>query len=190
MKLFFAKYLPSKGNLKKGGKHISATQESVEHHIFTTSDDVSKKEADLMGLTKVKLYLCSRDIPYGGGIRLYRNPEKEYISMSRDTDGGRINLHSIEKDGEYKHGPSPKFEECFKVIGEISREATWVTEEMEFDKDDVKKQIVVECYYQNREVQYQTETRLIKAIERYLPKDHETILNEIILIKGCCGHYH
>jgi len=57
---------------------------------------------------KVKLFLCSKDIQ----VEDYKEPGKIYI------------FH----DGS---------EEPFKVIGEISPDAVWVTEGMEFDDDEL-----------------------------------------------------
>ena len=64
---------------------------------------------------KMKLFLCSRDIQVG------------------DTFHSFSGMSELKWDGKFQLHPDD-----FKVIGEISNEATWVKEGDEFDESEIK----------------------------------------------------
>jgi hypothetical protein len=86
---------------------------------------------------RVKLFLCSRDIQVGDEVRYVDNEFGDkynhlYVSGVDDKfviiKGSKENLCSIQLK---KH-------EVFKVIGEVSPNAIWVKEGMEFDNNDIE----------------------------------------------------
>lgn len=117
---YFAKYLPVEGEIKEGDMF------SVNGFVGPT---ILKADKDIpitagVGIKKVKLFLCSRDIQVGDTVidqvgRKWENMEECFVITSR----GWNELH-------------PK-QPCYKVIGEISQEATWVKEGDEFDGYEV-----------------------------------------------------
>lgn len=119
---YFAKYIPVEGEIKEGDYWQSPSGQ-IHHHTlpFAITSDVPKK---------VKLFLCSRDIQVGDKFR-YGGQEgdlsREYLCVSdeENADEYRINISIVGR--------------CdFKVIGEISPEATWIKEGDEFDDDEFK----------------------------------------------------
>lgn len=85
-------------------------------------------------LLNEKLFLCSRDIQVGDKV----NNDRRNIIGAEITSFDSNKTTLMLKGGNLKY----KFDtaanaECFKVIGEISPDATWVTEWMEFDEEDI-----------------------------------------------------
>jgi hypothetical protein len=103
MKKYFTKYLPIGGEIKQGDHTVKDGVIFFHHRVSTTEM--------FEGHQKVQLFLCSRDIQEGDKVRYGDNctaPEHE-VEGSCETNG------------------------CWKVIGEVSPAAVWVTEGMEFD---------------------------------------------------------
>lgn len=157
-KPYFAKLLPVKGEIKEGdlctcphkGKGINVGKGQPKQVIVLFT--YTKARHLCKDCTKVKLFLCSRDIQVGDKIHS-DGLEGEYI-------GTPDNFAYIKtSDG---HTSSRRPETCFKVIGEISPDATWVKEGDEFDESDIDH-------------------------GGWVDEDLKTIL---IKIKGPCGHFH
>lgn len=123
---------------------------------------------------KVKLFLCSRNIQVGdkltaineaplAGIIYKIEDGKIYIDMS---DGNRGLLYGKELEEDF--GDPENLSHWSKMVGEISREATWVKEGDEFDQDE----LALNGIWQNW--------------------DSTTSLSgkNIVFIKGPCGHFH
>lgn len=109
MKTYFTKYLPVEGEIKEGDKVFNTFGE-----IVVTSDGHKYiKEWKL-----AKLFLCSRDIQIGDKVEISDSLSK-YWDLESENDV------RIAKDKGF-----------YKVIGEVSPEATWITEGMEFDRND------------------------------------------------------
>lgn len=104
---YFAKYLPVEGEIKKGDKLIDPTLDSLGVIEALTDNEGVKIKA--RGGSKVKLFLCSRDIKVGDRVR--KKNRELFPYPASDTDIEVLREH-----------------EAFKVIGEISSEATWVRE--------------------------------------------------------------
>lgn len=117
MKTYFCKYLPVKEKIKNGDKVQYKTGEIVDYVVPLNTDN----------LTKVKLFLCSRDIQVGD--RYFKNGSDEklvsYLTYW-EQDGVKQDIlsHELWYMGTYK------------VLGEISLEATWVKEGDEFERND------------------------------------------------------
>ena len=106
MKKYFTKYLPVEGEIKKGDWAIDC-----ENRIFQSKGKYSDKRD-----TKVKLFLCSRDIQVGD----------KYLTAPDYTKERTC------EDNSYS------FEHCLKVIGEISPQCLGYTKEgEEFDENEV-----------------------------------------------------
>lgn len=112
MKKYFVKFVPIEGEIKEGDWYKSKFRtENKFFHYEQWKDDRTTYfgfDAKEDVICKVKLFLCSRDVPPH-----YSNPHVEYY------------------DGV-------KEENRYYVAGEISPGAIWVKEGDEFDEDEVK----------------------------------------------------
>lgn len=120
MKQYFAKYLPVEGEIKEGDTYrVKGTEKILVANKYF-------KEMDQSLLEKVKLFLCSRDIQ--AGDEYYFLPNPIYYSENKQTYK-RLDQKLVEENPLL-----PRF--MYKVIGEISPEATWVREGDKFDLTD------------------------------------------------------
>lgn len=154
---YFTKYLPVEGEIKEGdifqrGEDSSPTKDFPKFVRFIEAkDDVNKKYAIIQPnkgpehlyftdkLNPVKLFLCSRNIQIGDTLK----------ECNKDNIARKVHhFESVLPYGIFVYEPWPASEEhkeewiqanqAFKIIGEVSTEAVWVTEGMEFDIDDIK----------------------------------------------------
>lgn len=165
MSKYFIKYLPIEGEIKKGDKFKDGGT------LIRDVDEISKvdKNFNLENLNlvsnnkgipeqyrpkKVKMYLCSRDIQVGDKVKI-DNTSIDYDFTDVDIDEGYQvwNFHNGEDYKWYCPGFDKDKMEPFKIIGEVSPEAVWVTGDMEFEypnevklkkfKTVKKKQVIV-----------------------------------------------
>lgn len=131
---------------------------------------------DFKYLIKVKLFLCTRDIKVDDKVRYGYSPNSpEHICES--LDGCKANG-------------------CWKVIGEISPDATWVKEGDEFYEDDVQAWGV--CAEENHHFHNHTWEKDIEYIAKHALNEVTRccfecdceIDNRYFKIKGPCGHFH
>ncbi len=122
----FTKNLPVEGEIKGGMKAMYFGTD----HLFKPIAKIVDVVDDVHGSTledslwkPVRLFLCSRDIQVGDKITL---------------DG--IEFVTYE-EGEIDSSWQNHVDNGFKVIGEVSPEAVWVTEGMEFDDTQIQ-----DCY--------------------------------------------
>lgn len=156
MKQYFAKYLPVEGEpdkedmifIEKGMLFHS----NVPFYQHQSSPDIYQK---------VKLFLCSRDIVRNDNV--YCSVE-DYINRSPLL----VQEHAIK---------ALKHKEVFKVIGEISPEATWVKEGDEFDENYILGYIAEDG-----------SSYPLDIIGEQLVVSSESI--DYYQIKGPCGHFH
>lgn len=152
MKSYFAKLLPVKGEIKKD-------------NWFQRPDGVIKQAHEdfepIKGLTKVKLFLCSRDIPEIGD-NIFLENSYNYFSKVIDKVGGSDRDIILEKMPEQRGKGTLDYREMVKVIGEISPDATWIKDGDEFEESDIDH-------------------------GGWVDEDLKTIL---IKIKGPCGRFH
>ena len=132
-KPYFTKYLPVEGEIKEGDKVWDSNFNRVRNIKY-----VSKELADFSNKTgnkKAKLSLCSRDIQVGD--RVYYTPSNKSLNPPKEG------FYTV----NFTNPPLVSFTDtrgvvdrdlCIKVIGEVSPEATWVKEGMEFDKEQIK----------------------------------------------------
>ncbi len=127
-KKYFSKYLPVDGDIQVGDSILDPNNNVYK---CTRIDNIYLNCSGYNGLVrisrckKVKLFLCSRDIQVGD--TLIKNGI-EYLAHSRPDGVPFIGYYN--KDWCYLDN------DCFKVLGEISPEATWVKEGDEFEEDD------------------------------------------------------
>jgi hypothetical protein len=119
MKKYFVEIIPVEGEIKDGVDVIFNIGSDVVHRnikVDSTSvyDSNGKLLFDKECTIRVKLVLCSRDIKKGDEI--YSDFDKSPLGKS-GVDAQGFN---------------------FKIIGEISPEATWVKKGMEFDRNEIQ----------------------------------------------------
>lgn len=113
---YFTKWLPVEGVIEKGDTTIKDGIRFYHH-------DISQSGLE-EGHQKIKLFLCTRDIQVGDKVRTFQNPTAEWTL-------GEINQYMYISGAVYS---------LFKVIGEISKDAIWVKEDMEFEEGDINRQ--------------------------------------------------
>lgn len=113
---YFAKWLPIEGGIKEGNKGVLLLRNSIP--------------------TPHKLFLCSRDIQAGDKVQFSicnGAKWKELLCIEKDEDG------VVLEDGEYEIRTTPdRTNQCFKIIGQISTQATWIKEGDEFEFEDLQ----------------------------------------------------
>jgi len=120
MKKYFAKYLPVEGEIKIG----DVIKDSLGYITITSEEGVRVyTEANKQ---RYKLFLCSRD--------------KKPMDIVTFESGKRTQIEKWDEDYNqwvFNGKSRVSDEDCFKVIGEISSDATWVKEGDEFDEKDL-----------------------------------------------------
>ncbi len=110
-KIYFTKYISVEGEIKEGDWYRSRKYPHLEAKKATAY--WNKEIMSFYDIERVRLFLCSRDITFPCDI--YCFGEKVW----------RKNCQSMSCD------------ECVRVIGEVSPDATWVTENMEFEEHNL-----------------------------------------------------
>ncbi len=129
MKKYFTKYLPTGGE-KVGCKRsecvgMCSAKEPLE---FNCDNSVPPK-----------LFLCSRDIQVGDTffhVNQYGNCSPENVCTSIDVNGVVESSSMWAPLMTEEHKKQFPKSDLYKVIGEVSLAAVWVTERMEFDRND------------------------------------------------------
>jgi len=129
-KPYFAKHLPVEEEIKEGDITTNC------HGDFFKADNgtvyfLSKE------LKKYKLFLCSRDIQVGDTLKECMPDGKEYKVHHFETvlPCGVFVMEPWPSDNEvWIHAT-----DAFKVVGEISPEATWVKEGDQFEENEICK---------------------------------------------------
>jgi len=189
MKLYFASYLGVSGEINEGDLFLRDNKPSIHQFLGIKSGNLGKYKI-IQGYTgeegkeyeghivnhincpKVKLYVCSRDIKTGDIVRFRlaaKAVEKELKCVDDFMD---VNIHGdnmktvVLEDGDFKVYTTPDTtNQCYKIIGTVSPNATWVIHGMEFDKEDLLAQGVgVNWNSLNSNLKFK--------------------------IKGPCGHFH
>jgi hypothetical protein len=162
-KLFFAKLLPVEGEIKNGSKVATYTVSGTIADIITVKftekglygeETENYYDLEAGNLKLVKLFLCSRDI----------------VVENKSTLMGR--LYSLDPVVQ-------KMESEYKVIGEISPEATWVKDGDEFDETEFINTHV--CHDFEGNTGYCFHCQRSKGCDS---------TDYIINVKGPCGHFH
>lgn len=177
---YFAKYLPVEGAIKEHDLvfkdsqlgtvvHIYPDGEAFEVELFKDHVSQGVETCPAKRVRLARLFLCSRDIQVGDKTNL---GIVEFASQDLHTP-----VFEYQVNGKSYWGTLHP--EIYKVIGEISSQATWVKEGDEFtaDGDD--------CEVFPLHVHDQLTEEMI-----YIDEDDNVIYTPIYLIKGPCGHFH
>lgn len=123
-----AKYLPVEGEIKQGNKYFASDGTLCERY---TSKDV---EGDRLA----KLFLISTDIKVGDKVLSPVENEFREFTIVEKPKGYNLNMMvGVFTDGRPMTEPAYLNQNTFKIIGEISPEATFVKEGDEFDEEQV-----------------------------------------------------
>jgi hypothetical protein len=178
MKTYFAKYLPVEGEINEGNicREKYPINPKIINVIRINNDGMIKVKEDSLwyapdALQKVKLFLCSRDIEIGDAVK-YQDFDGSLTDYTVKKTGDKNDMSTLNRvcnKGGYVQG------KYYKVIGEISSQATWVKEGEELDEENI-----VFAVYEPWEPWAQ------------LPYEEweETCDMKDIKIKGPCGHFH
>lgn len=174
MKKYFVEWLPTIDTIKVGDRVIHPSYNDG-NPIKVTTDT----EADVLsdGGQNTKLFLCSKDInvgdkviepcTYDGTMREYtvvKTPEK----FRRDVPAG---INPEVNSGN----PISLNQFTFKLIGQISPNATWVKAGDEFEKSEVQYNI-------------RKELNNFESGMDWTHCEYDVII--FFKIKGPCGHFH
>lgn len=164
---YFTKHLPVEGEMKEGDKYLHEDG-SIMNWTKLTGDP--KK---WVGLQKVKLFLCSRDIKMGDKV-YYKGNIHRVIHKEEKSD-----WLFIDPDP----GPSIDPKELTKVIGEISPDAlSFVKEGMEFGEREIR---VVSRYKEENRPKVIMDMKSFYSLDLKLEID-----TFFIQVKGPCAHFH
>lgn len=151
MKPYFAKFLPTEGEITKSCKAFDS-----KGILQTLSDNPVLNK--LKDWKLAKLYLCSRDIkvgdkclhPWDGGVKGSREGTLQWNVKLEDLEEENLHVildlnydpkyepYAIRTDKGFGWRNNKTGEQAYiKVIGQISPNAIWVTEGMKFDKDEL-----------------------------------------------------
>lgn len=167
---YFCRYLPVEGEIKKGDW---AFYNNILHQVQYDNNN-------LIGWKKVKLFLCSRDIQVGDKVRCKFSTSTEEFTGEVESImewGGAYVINPDESQG-FLGKPCPLLKETYKVIGEISPDATWVKEGDEFEVEDIA--------YED----YRGATHNLKDLLIDFKDDLQHLPEGPWLLRGPCGHFH
>lgn len=116
--------------------------------------------------SRVKLFLCSRDIQIGQRVWDSQTSERYNKVEYEESTSWACDSHSVDSSVGNVVYTVPK-ERAIIVIGEISPEARWVKEGDEFDEEEVHR-----CFV------HENVSILSDPMKRK------------VQIKGPCGHFH
>lgn len=186
-KTYFAKWLPVEGEIKEGDFSILASG-----RVLPVNEGRYRmlKRTGRPHVTKVKLFLCSRDI---------QDNDKVYYQDSNSNEGGSD--WSGEATVMYYQNDLKMFmidlvhtttgvaeEEIFKIVGEVSPAAlSYVKEGDEFDESDIMLGMLGPDEYENESFYPD------KAFNWKLEKNHPDIFARYtrgVKVKGPCEHFH
>jgi hypothetical protein len=132
---YFAKYLPVEGEIKKGDYYRShaidaeGIYKAGEDDKYGNGNKLPTQASEGRYKTKVKLFLCSRDIIKVGD--LYFNKDYNYFKTCFEIPNDAVcgNIIYFDDTSLFDY-----VKDCIKVIGEISPEAVWIKEGDEFEE--------------------------------------------------------
>lgn len=141
---YFTKYLPVEGEIKEGDTALNN-----HGNPFTVTIAYSKEQVLALNnnphFKKVKLFLCSRDIQLGDIVfnkyySEYQWPAGKILNTNSEVmDAGMLSGGEPDHTTDYKY-PEGEWEyhhQTYKVIGEVSPNAIWVKEGMEFENEEL-----------------------------------------------------
>ncbi len=133
---FFTKYLPVDGIITKGDYFLMGENKRVTLCEADKDAEYFTKE----GYQKVKLFLCSDDIQVGDNVFLENG--YNYFSKAIDKINNSDRDIILETMPENRKSGTIDYREMVKVLGEVSPDAIWIKNDMEFDKTDVQRYVI------------------------------------------------
>ncbi len=150
MRKYFTKYLPVEGEVQEGGKFLHTNTGLIETAIHVHGPHTHPHKP-------VKLFLCTSEIKVGD--RILNNEGEEvtvaYVGkdqLNYDVVGWVQDKHVYLKEKQsFSDWLNPLLisaksthrtclrHQASKVLGEVSTNAIWVTDRMEFDEDEVEE---------------------------------------------------
>lgn len=214
MKPYFAKYLQIEGSIGEGdlffdlnGNVIECSRREgnivygpIKGFVDTvTLDEFSWSimrnngyERDRL-VWKASLHICSRDIQVGDKVLVsmpYENGKLEEFTVVKKPEGYNLDLLTGIYSGNMDvNNPTYLHQNSFKVIGEISPEATWVKEGDEFDEEEILRDVLIKDTFDGVDGYIHLHPKGNEKI-RELGSTEIFIEEYPIQIKGCCGHFH
>lgn len=185
MSKYFSQFLPVEGEIKKNDYLIDPTLPTLG--IMQAITDNEGKLIKNRGGSKVILFVCSKDIQVGdkidGEISVRFHSPKLVVA---DGETGP-------KEGNW--GNISIFRDPYKIIGEVSPEATWVKNGDVFD--EIKYYCINIDAFGEWDSYIFSEEEFKKRDMKPLPKDASIFGNSprgmwfrYIKVKGPCGHFH
>lgn len=175
---YFAKLLPYVGEILPGSQVIF----KIGGEWSEPCDPDSLLGAPIEEVLPVKLFLCSRDIQVGDKKCIL--PDSIYqFECTRIRDGYvSFTRHTF---GEY----NMMVAECFKVIGEVSPDATWVKEGDEFEEEQVAHKYSIENNEDEFILLKEWEDFVIKELKyKQVPSYLKSL--EVAFKCPTCKHFH
>ena len=164
---YFTKYLPVEGEIQPNS-WVQSPNDGEIWQLNGTKDAVGFAIESMQQL--VKLFLCSRYIQVG---------DKVIGKLAAVFNYEELVVEELYEDGAMLGKPSEKYlapsNDFFKVIGEISPEATWVKEGGEFDEKDLAI-----CW----------DRTFLPLNTIFDVGKGEIKFDKIIAVKSPCGHFH
>ena len=122
MRKYFTKYLPVEGEVQEGGKFLHTKTGLIETAIHVHGPHTHPHKP-------VKLFLCTSEIQLG---------DTWYNDWFHPYPKGQVaDTNTKVIDANLTVGGDNNEHESFKVIGEVSPDAIWVTEGMEFEESQL-----------------------------------------------------
>lgn len=161
MSKYFAKFLPVEGEPKEIGDYYEIEKGSVGVILEKTSKPFrfrtrgltgyfKDKEApdNILSQKKMKLFLCSKDIEVGDEIYLpnflmemYSDESFDKVEVTSINEKTEVYHFQVKSSfGGMLHSGVYKYDNPYKIVGEISTEVIWIKEYDKFGQEDIKRQ--------------------------------------------------
>lgn len=126
-KKYFAKWVVVEGDIKAGDSYLKGSM------MILKCLSMKKRKLNRLHYKKVKLSLCSTDLQVGDRAYFDGIPHSGITLETIISISGYI-IQTGSGGWYIDQMPNPPY----KVIGEISPEATWVEEGMRFDEEEIQ----------------------------------------------------
>lgn len=150
MMKYFTKYLPVEGEIKENDTFIITNPRIQDHpsglirtcyHIIKDQGCWSEKNQNWTSEKCDFLYIDPLESEFWGFVERHHAKKAKLflctknVNIDDNTIDGIIKKEKL-NDFIFENGKCLQKSLCYKVIGEISPNAVWVTEGMEFDEED------------------------------------------------------
>lgn len=156
---YFTKYIPVDEEINEGDFVLTVPSNEVRQiKDFLLSDFKVAYSRNSKDYKKVKLFLCSRDIKVGDELTYIGSDGSVVESKLKYIDHVGVVHYLGDPDGvkydhtewEMENGYWWNDRMAYKVLGEVSPNAIWVKEWMEFDEKDWRGPIINREHFRAR----------------------------------------